>query len=90
MQALLAFNATPGEGGKKSVIQQDKKCNPGSNSNHCSHRNTGKLGNQCNRGCVRNVVVINLRLSPCNVCCFCVILTKICVCREIPVKNHEY
>ena len=53
MQALLAFNMTPGEG-RKSVIQQDKKCNTGSNSNHRSHRNTAKLGNQCNRGCVRN------------------------------------
>jgi hypothetical protein len=33
-----------------------------------------------------NVVVLNLCTSSCNVCCFCSILTKICVCREIPVK----
>ena len=32
------------------------------------------------------VVVINLRMSSCNVCCFCLILTKICLCRKIPVK----
>jgi hypothetical protein len=32
------------------------------------------------------VVVLNLSMSSCNVCCFCLILTKICVCREIPVK----
>jgi len=49
MQAiLLAFNSTPGEG-KKSVIQQAKKCNLGSNSNHCSYKNTGKLSSQGNR-----------------------------------------